>query len=161
MCRTRPFLDKNTRVIVLDKLTGREIYSVILLLSSGNTPNISTKFFHVKILIGSKFGYPIPWPSPHATPLQSQTCNRSVYHQKALKNHLICHFSVRKHYNSTLQQNLGTITNLRGLYLRTTSIVNLSPTQSPDIKIWFKFNSSFRAQTGLSTVGNRGFTNTL
>ena len=30
-------LIKNTRVIVLDKLTAREIYSV-LLLSSGNTP---------------------------------------------------------------------------------------------------------------------------
>ena len=36
-------LIKNTRVIVLDKLTAREIYSV-LLLSSGNTPT-SQKYF--------------------------------------------------------------------------------------------------------------------
>ena len=36
-------LIKNTRVIVLDKLTTREIYSV-LLLSSGNTPT-SQKYF--------------------------------------------------------------------------------------------------------------------
>ena len=34
---------KNTRVIVLDKLTAREIYSV-LLLTSGNTPT-SQKYF--------------------------------------------------------------------------------------------------------------------
>ena len=38
-----PHLIKNTRVIVLDKLTSREIYSV-LLLSSGNTPT-SQKYF--------------------------------------------------------------------------------------------------------------------
>ena len=37
------YLIKNTRVIVLNKLTAREIYSV-LLLSSGNTP-ISQKYF--------------------------------------------------------------------------------------------------------------------
>ena len=36
-------LIKNTRAIVLDKLTAREIYSV-LLLSSGNIP-ISQKYF--------------------------------------------------------------------------------------------------------------------
>ena len=36
-------LMKNTRVIVLDKLTTREIYSV-LLLSSGNTPT-SQRYF--------------------------------------------------------------------------------------------------------------------
>ena len=38
-----PHLIKNTRVIVLDKLTSGEIYSV-LLLSSGNTPT-SQKYF--------------------------------------------------------------------------------------------------------------------
>ena len=37
------YLIKNTRVIVLDKVTEREIYSV-LLLSSGNTPT-SQKYF--------------------------------------------------------------------------------------------------------------------
>ena len=36
-------LTKNTRVIVLDKLTAREIYS-ILLLSSCNTPTSQTYF---------------------------------------------------------------------------------------------------------------------
>ena len=52
-------LIKNTRVIVLDKLTAREIYSV-LLLSSGNTPtsqNILAKFFQMKTSIGTKFIY--------------------------------------------------------------------------------------------------------
>ena len=39
--------------------------------------------------------------------------------------------------------------------LRTTSDVNISPTQPPDIKILFKRDSSYRAQTGLSAVGIR------
>ena len=38
-------LIKNTRVIVLDKLTAREIYSV-LLLSSGNNTNLPKIFGH-------------------------------------------------------------------------------------------------------------------
>ena len=37
-----------------------------------------------------------------------------------------------------MQQKLGTITNLQYPYLRTTSNFNLSPTQSPNIKILFK-----------------------
>ena len=39
-------LIKNTRVIVLDKLTAKEIYSV-LLLSSGNNTNLPKIFGHI------------------------------------------------------------------------------------------------------------------
>ena len=49
----------NTRVVVLDKLTAREMYSV-LLLSSGNIPTFqkySTKFFQMKVSIRGKFIY--------------------------------------------------------------------------------------------------------
>ena len=46
LCRTRSSPKKNTRVIVLDKLTGREIYSM-LLLSSGNTSTCQKYFGEV------------------------------------------------------------------------------------------------------------------
>ena len=52
-------LIKNTRVIVLDKLTAREIYSV-LLLSSGDTPTFQKYFgkvFPNEIPVGRKFIY--------------------------------------------------------------------------------------------------------
>ena len=80
---------------------------------------------------------------------------------KGCKIHLSCHFFVKTRYNSTLQQKVGTLTNLQDPYLKTTSNVNLSPTQTSDIKILFKRDSSFRAQTGLSTVRNRSFTSLL
>ena len=47
-------LIKNTRVIVLGKLTAREICSV-LLLSSGNTATTQQSFFQMKTSIGRKF----------------------------------------------------------------------------------------------------------
>ena len=43
ICRTRPSPNKNTIVIVLEKIIAREIYSVFIL-SSGNTPT-SQKYF--------------------------------------------------------------------------------------------------------------------
>ena len=52
-------LIKSTRVIVLEKLTTREIYSV-LLLSSDNTPTSQkyfSKTFQMKILVGREFIY--------------------------------------------------------------------------------------------------------
>ena len=94
-------------------------------------------------------------------PLQSRICIRPSLRQKGYKIHLSCHFSVRTHCNSTLQQKLGVITSLQDPYLGTTSNVNLSPTQSPNIKILFKRDSSSSARTGLFTVGDRGFINTL
>ena len=76
-----------------------------------------------------------------------------VYHQKAIK-FTSCQTS------NTLQEKVGAITNLKGPYLRTTSDVNLSPTQASNIKIQFKRDSSSRARTGLSAAG-RGCTKTL
>ena len=46
-------LRKNTRVIILDKLTTREIYSVNKIHQFPK--NILTKQFQIKILIGSNF----------------------------------------------------------------------------------------------------------
>ena len=43
ICRARPSPNKNTRVITLEKLTAREIYS-LMILSSGSTPT-SQKYF--------------------------------------------------------------------------------------------------------------------
>ena len=45
-------------------------------------------------------------------------------------------------------------------YLSTTSNVNLSSTQSLNIKILFKCDISIRLQTSITAVGDRGFTNT-
>ena len=56
-------LIRNTRVITLDKLTAREIYSV-LLLSSGNTTTSQKYFgkvFQMKTSIGRKFMYYQEW----------------------------------------------------------------------------------------------------
>ena len=89
------------------------------------------------------------------THLEPQTCNRPVYRQKGYKMYLSCHFSVKTHGSSTLQQKLRTNTNL--IYLRVISNGSLSP----NIEVLFKRGSSFEAQTGLGTVGNRCFTNTL
>ena len=44
-----------------------------------------------------------------------------------------------------MQQKLGTIPNLQDPYVRATSNVNYSPTQSPNIKILLKRDSSFMA----------------
>ena len=72
-------------------------------------------------------------------------------------------FPIRTYYNigtkTTLEKIPEAISNLQDRYLRKISNVNLSTTQIP--KILFKRDSSFSAQTGLSTMGNRSFTNTL
>ena len=80
---------------------------------------------------------------------------------KSLQNSPKLLFSVKTHYNSSLQQKLRTILNLEDPYLRATSSVILSPTQSSFIKILSKHDFSFRAQTGLSAVGKGGLTNVL
>ena len=46
-------------------------------------------------------------------------------------------------------------------YLSATFSVNLSPTQSHNMKILFKCNIWIGSQTRITTVWNRGFTNTL
>ena len=69
-------------------------------------------------------------------PLQSRTCVRPSLPSKDYKIHLSCH----------LQENTTTVLcSIRGynqfarpIARRTTSIANLSPTQSPNIKILFK-----------------------
>ena len=82
----------------------------------------------------------------HMQPLiQSQICNRQVYYKK-LCNSPKQPFSVRTYDNSALQK-LGTITNLQDPYLKTASNVNLSSTESLDIKILFRSDSSFGTQT--------------
>ena len=56
---------------------------------------------------------------------------------------------------------LNAVEILKDPYLKTTSSVNLSPTQLPNIKILFKRDSSSRSRTGFSAVDYSGFTNTL
>ena len=56
--------------------------------------------------------------------------------------HLSCHFSLRIHHKRTLQLKLGILIYLQDPYLSTTSNVNFSPTQSPNIKILFKYDIS-------------------
>ena len=57
---------------------------------------------------------------------------------------------MRTHYNNILQQKLGAITNFQDPYLRITSNINLSPTQSPNIKILFKHGFCSGTQTELN-----------
>ena len=87
--------------------------------------------------------------------------NRPILPPKGLKIldvpiHLSCHFSVRTHWKSTLQPQLGI---LIYQYLRTTSNVNLSPTQSSNIRILFKCDiqschelGSLRCEIGASPI---------
>ena len=67
LCRTRPSPNKN-RVIVLDKLTGRKIYSV-LLLSSGNTAT-SQKYFG-KVFPNENFDWKKIYILPRALAIDS------------------------------------------------------------------------------------------
>ena len=84
--------------------------------------------------------------------LQIRTCNRPSLPQKGYKIHLSCHFSLKTHYSSTLQQILWAVTSLQDSYLRTTSNISLRLTQSPNIKILFKRASSPSVQTVLSAA---------
>ena len=103
-------------------------------------------------------------------PLQSQTCNSSTTTtqspQKRLKIvdvpiHLSCHFSVRTHHKGTLQPGLGILIYLQDQYLSTTSKINLSPKQSPNIKILFKCDMLIHSRTRITVMGDRGFTDML
>ena len=99
-------------------------------------------------------------------PLQSARCNRPRLLPKRLKIinvpvHLSCHFSVWTKHKGTLEPKLEILIYMQDQYLSATSNVNLSPTQSHNIKILFKCNIWIGLQTGITDVGNRGFTNTL
>ena len=94
---------------------------------------------------------------------QSPTCNRPSLPPKMLKSlnapiHLSSHFSLQHHKNLS---KLGILIYLQDQYLSATHNVNLSPTQSPNIKILFKCDMSIRSQTRITAVGDRDFTNTL
>ena len=94
---------------------------------------------------------------------QSQTCNRPSLPPKMLKTlnvtiHLSSHFSLQHHKKLS---KLGILIYLQDQYLIATHNVNLSPTQSPNIKILFKCDMSIRSQTRTTAVGDRDFTNTL
>ena len=72
-----------------------------------------------------------------------------------------CYYPVRTHYKGTLQPKLGIATNLQDQKLNTTTTVNLSPTQSPEIKILCKFDIASWDQTAITEMGDRDFTNIL
>ena len=99
-------------------------------------------------------------------PLQSRRCNRPRLLPKRLKIidvpvHLSCHFSVWTKHKGTLEPKLEILIYMQDQYLSATSNVNLSPTQSHNIKIVFKCDIWIGSQTRITAVGNRGFTNTL
>ena len=98
--------------------------------------------------------------------LQSRRCDRPSLLPNRLKIidvpfHLSCHFSVWTKHKGTLQPKMEILIYMQDQYLSATSNVNLSPTQSRNIKIWFKCDIWIGSQTSITAVGNRGFTNTL
>ena len=98
--------------------------------------------------------------------LQSRRCNRPRLLPKRLKIidvpvHLSCHFSVWTKHKGTLEPKLEILIYMQDQYLSVTSNVNLSPTQSHNIKILFKCDIWTGSQTRITAVGKRGFTNTL
>ena len=100
------------------------------------------------------------------TSLQSRRCNRPSLLPKRLKIidvpiHLSCHFSVWTKHKGTLEPKLEILIYMQDQYLSATSNVNLSPTQSHNIKILFKCDIWIRLQPRITVMGNRGFTNTL
>ena len=64
-------------------------------------------------------------------------------------------------HSGTFFKKLGLLLYLQDQYLSTTSNVNLSPTQSPNIKIMFKRDTSVRSRNRITAVEDMGFTNTL
>ena len=97
---------------------------------------------------------------------QLQRCNRPSLPQKKLKSinvpiHLSCHFSVWTKHKGTLKPKLEILIYMRDQYLSATSNINLSPTQSHNIKILFRCDIWIRPQTRITAVGKWGFTNTL
>ena len=99
-------------------------------------------------------------------PLQPRRCNRPGLLPKRLKIidvpiQLSCHFSVWTKHKDTLEPKLEILIYMQDQYLSATSNVNLSPTQSHNIKILFKCDIWIRLQPRITVMGNRGFTNTL
>ena len=99
-------------------------------------------------------------------PLQPRKCNRPRLLPKRIITidvpvHLSCHFYVWPKHKSTLDPKLEILIYMQDQYLSATSNVNLSPTQSHNIKILFKCDIWIGSQTRITAVGNRGFTNTL
>ena len=99
-------------------------------------------------------------------PLQSRRCNRPTLLPKRLKItgfpiQLSCHFSVWTKHKSTLEPKLEILIYMQDQYLSATPNVNLSPTQSRNIKVLFKCDIWIGSQTRITALGNRGFTNTL
>ena len=98
--------------------------------------------------------------------LQSQRCNRPGLLPKRLKIidvpiQLICHFSVWTKHKGTLELKLEILIYMQDQYLNATHNVNLSPTQSHNIKVLFKCDIWIESQTRITAVGVRSFTNML
>ena len=85
-------------------------------------------------------------------PLQSRTCNKPSLLPKELKT-LDVPIHLRTHQKGTLQPKLGILLYLYDQYLSTTSNPNLSPTQSPNVKILFKCARQSSHQLGLVHCG--------
>ena len=100
-------------------------------------------------------------------PLQSRRCNRPSLLPKRLKTidvpiHLSCHFSVWTKHKGTLEPKLEILIYMQDQYLSATSNVNLSLTQSQNIKILFKCDiwigskqGSLRWEIGASLIRYR------
>ena len=100
------------------------------------------------------------------SPLQSRRCNTSGLPPKRLKIidvpiHLSFHFSVWTKQKGTLEPKLEILIYMQDQYLSATSNVNLSPTQSHNIKIVFKCDIWIGSQTRITAVGKWGLINTL
>ena len=92
-------------------------------------------------------------------PLQSRKCNRPRLLPKRLKIidvpvHLSCHFSVWTKHKGTLEPKLEILIYMQDQYLSATSNVNLSPTQSHNIKMVFKCDIWIGSQIRITAVGN-------
>ena len=100
------------------------------------------------------------------SPLQSRRCNTPSLPLKKLKFidvpiHPSCRFSVWTKRKGTLEPKLEILVYMQDQYLSATSNVNLSPTQSHNIKIVFKCDIWIGSQTRITAVGKWGLINTL
>ena len=100
------------------------------------------------------------------SPLQLRRCNTPSLPSKRLKFiyipiHPSCHFSVWTKHKGTLEPKLEILIYMQDQYLSATSNVNLSPTQSHNIKIVFKCDIWIGSQTRISAVRKWGLINTL
>ena len=93
------------------------------------------------------------------SPLQSRRCNTPSLPPKRLKIidvpiHLSCHFSVWTKHKGTLEPKLEILIYMQDQYLSATSNVNLSPTQSHNIKMVFKCDIWIGSQIRITAVEN-------